>query len=142
MLPNYKDITERAGEPDWYDQHGAPRYGDFNPGRVDIYCLRAALIVIACQNCGRRFRIATHQKMWEFTPLDPGCGPDLYHWEMSFKEPMHFTFGDPPRHDEEDDERCAGETMSSELVGIEEFWCRRRPGKEWHRHPIRETIRS
>lgn len=43
MLPDYSDIIDRAGEPDWYDQHGAPRYGPFEPDRVSIYCNRATM---------------------------------------------------------------------------------------------------
>lgn len=56
MFPNYSDIIERAGEPDWYDDNGAPRYGPFHPRRVSVYSAEVALLLVACQSCGWRFK--------------------------------------------------------------------------------------
>ena len=60
MKNNYSDITSRiAQEPDWYDENGTPRYGEFHPKQLpDIYANEAVLYKISCQNCGTQFKVA------------------------------------------------------------------------------------
>jgi len=57
MYQLYEDITKRLGEPLWYDDHGVPRYDEFHPSMLDVYADFAALSEIACQSCGRRFKV-------------------------------------------------------------------------------------
>ena len=60
MHRSYDDITGRIAEPpSWWQAGGVPRYGDFHPGRSSsIYAREAALVEIACQSCGTRFRVS------------------------------------------------------------------------------------
>ena len=53
MLHHYRDITDKLGRPEWWDEVGAPRYCKFSPTETNnIYCDEVALLEIACQNCG------------------------------------------------------------------------------------------
>jgi hypothetical protein len=51
MFNDYSDITERIAEPPkWWDEHGVPRYADYDPWRVaNIYAEETALVEAACQ---------------------------------------------------------------------------------------------
>ena len=45
MKADFEDILERAGEPDWYDAEGVPRYGEFHPDNVsNIYATHVAFL--------------------------------------------------------------------------------------------------
>lgn len=38
MHASYSDITDRLGEPQWWDENAVPRYCEFEPARVaNIY---------------------------------------------------------------------------------------------------------
>lgn len=130
MLPNYSDITSRLGEPLWWDEHGVPRYEPFHPQWCDVYANYAALILIACQNCGREFIVGVSVSETKHA---------IFH-RASIELPTpnslgSFYYGDPPRHAEEG--VClAGDTMTSVPKRVLEFWHRPldRIG-DWHRLP-------
>jgi len=125
MLPSYRDITTRIAEPPtFFDDNGVPRYEPFTPELLGVYDDFALLAKIACQSCGRQFLV--------------GCGWPRFN---VFQDPIiertlanlvrGFDYGDPPRHSTPDNNRCAGETMSSDLVRIVEAW--ERTGLNWSR---------
>ena len=60
MHQHYRDILDRIDEaPTWFDENGVPRFGDFLPGYLgNIYAREAALAEVACQACGRMFKVA------------------------------------------------------------------------------------
>lgn len=60
MFNTYDDITSRIAEPPiWFDEYSVPRYCPFSPDRsVSIYIHEIALMEIACQRCGRIFKVA------------------------------------------------------------------------------------
>lgn len=69
MHPTYDDITGRIAEaPSWWQEGGVPRYGEFSPDRSSsIYAREVALVEIACQACGTRFKVVfTADQMDEF----------------------------------------------------------------------------
>jgi hypothetical protein len=60
MFNDYSDITDRIAEPPtWFDEHGVPRYGDFEPHKVaNIYAIEVAVVEVACQGCRQKFQVA------------------------------------------------------------------------------------
>jgi hypothetical protein len=60
MFEEYSDITDRIAEtPKWWDEHGVPRYVEFEPPRAaNIYAVEVVLLDIACFMCLRRFQVA------------------------------------------------------------------------------------
>ncbi len=59
MLPNYKDITDRAGTPLWFDERGVPRYVEFHPQHCALpEADEAFLVEVRCQACGTPFFVA------------------------------------------------------------------------------------
>jgi len=127
MLPAYDDIRSRIPEPPvWYDQHGVPRYDSFRPEMLGVYDHFAVLGEIACQSCGRRFLVA---ESWPLFDMSKETIPEYVLADLV----EGFTYGDPPRHDI-DVGRCAGETMSSDVVRIVETW--ERVGLGWVQRPV------
>jgi hypothetical protein len=134
MLPDYRDITSRLGPPLWWDDHGVPRYDPFHPDLCGVYDDYGALLEIACQSCGRRFHVAS------------GISGGFYRLRNDDRAPVlpvpgnsgAFGYGDPPPHSDALG-RCPGETMSSDLVRVLEFW--RRDGRDmtWRRDPRHEV---
>ena len=127
MHANYADITDRLGEPRWYDEYAVPRYCKFDPHRIaNIYAKECALIEILCQSCRRSFPVAIS---WD---IDDYLEGRLL--------PGRFEYGDPPAHDADEwGLACAsGDTMSSDSVQIIEFW--KRELFEWERIPKREVV--
>jgi len=115
MFPSYDDIRSRIAEPPlWHDQHGVPRYDPFRPEMLGVYDHFAILGEIACQSCGRRFLVAD-----SWPRFDMSAKTISEHVLAELVD--SFDYGDPPRHDIEAG-RCAGETMSSDLVRIVEVW--------------------
>lgn len=112
MNHSYGDITVRLGLPAWWDEHGVPRYCDFEPQAVsNIYARQAVLLEIACQSCGARFRVCL-----TIGPLDE---------RVNDVGELHY--GDPPNTS------CcpAGPTMSSVPLRVLEFW--QRNAGDWTR---------
>jgi hypothetical protein len=127
MNHNYDDIRSRIQEPPkWFDECAVPRYSDFAPHEVsDIYAHEAALVLIACQSCGQRFKVAFSR------PTNGGLAailsgkksPTLA--ERIKDKSLHY--GDPPNVG------CcpAGPTMNSDPILVLEYWSR--PSFEWVR---------
>lgn len=118
MLNAYTDITERIAEPPlWWDESGVPRYCDFAADRVaNVYAREAVLFEIACQACGREFRVA----------LSSGKAPSIADAIRSHE--LHY--GDPPNVG------CcvAGHTMNSVPLRVLQYWRRdQTTGFAWER---------
>jgi hypothetical protein len=128
MLPAYDDIRSRIAEPPlWHDRHGVPRYEPFKPQMLGVYDDLAVLAEIACQRCAKRFLVGAG-----WTRLDVFADPIVVRKLADLAE--SFDYGDPPRH-AVDAGRCAGETMSSDVVQIVEAW--ERVGLDWVRLDLR-----
>lgn len=133
MHPSYADIRERiADQPQWYDQHGVPRYCTFAPQHCsDIYAPEVALLEIECQACGQRFIVEA------LRPRIPGASK-LSEIVACGDSP---SYGDPPRHG-----NCAGETMSAWTIRVIELWTSHRG--DWVRvdglnaPPVKCTVRA
>lgn len=136
MKQSYIDITKRISDPPrWWDEAGVPRYERFHPKWLnDIYAHEAALLLIACQNCGRRFRVAVSL-----------YGVERWHRvrDGSMKQSPSLArrildntiyYGDPPNTI-----NCCpgGATMSSESLKVLQYWRKgnRKQLWDWVRHP-------
>lgn len=132
MNHHYEDIRSRISEePRWWDEHAVPRYCDFKPTEVaDIHADEAVLIVIACQSCGHRFKVALTSSRWSRLDLTTKRSrPKLSEYPVG-----EVGWGDPPNID------CcgAGPTMTSDTVGVLEFW--ELQDFEWTRRPDLEGV--
>lgn len=157
MNASYKDITERLGLPLWYDALGYPRYCEFSPKQTsNIYSNLVFLTEIACQECGKRFDVASSFDVWDvrssllqgkfdeiFKQLEPKEQIYNNYWvkvleglsKDEFIALLHY--GDPPRHDDEG--MCtAGDTMNCVDVKVKECWIRE--SCDFIRHPEFETL--
>lgn len=109
MLQSYNDIKNKIDEePKWFDEVGVPRYCEFDPNKVnDIYAKEVILLLIACQKCGKMFKVAISQDKMNI------------HKFNSFKNQYHkcIHYGDPPRHSDN-----IGETMNCIDLEILEYW--------------------
>ena len=116
----YRDIIERLGTPDWWDEAGVPRYGEFHPDMCNsIYGGEAALMKIACQNCGTEFKVAVKPN----TPWEPDSAIS-----DRARDGGLVPYGDPPNTG------CCpeGPTMSSLSVDYISYWERSsETGWEW-----------
>jgi hypothetical protein len=124
----YDDITSRLGEPQWWDENGTPRYCDFDPHHLsDVYADECCLLLIACQECGRRFKVAMSDGAWERALRGGG---------LSLREDIEggwLHYGDPPFHDEGEERAClAGPTMNCDDLEVLEYWSRV-AASEWTR---------
>ena len=129
MRPSYADILLRIAEPPlWHDRHGVPRYEPFAPQMLGVYDDFAILVEIKCQRCSRRFLVGGGWTRFDLF-VDPIVERNLTSLAAS------FDYGDPPRHDVGPMCRCAGETMSSDVVRIVEAW--ERVGLDWVRRDLR-----
>jgi len=138
MYPLYKDIREKLGTPNWIDQHGVPRYYEFNPkDTAEIYNDWVLLLEVECQSCGKKFKCATSlawYQVWLKSPKlkDPTIEVIMNHL---------FGWGDAPWHDADGNEagfesQCAGTTMSTNCIPIG-LWHKVR--SEWREMEIPET---
>lgn len=125
MWHSYDDIISRLGDPQWWDEAGVPRYCDFEPEATNnIYINEAVLLLIACQSCCQRFKVALSwgalDKIWHKVPsLSQRVSDNTIH------------YGDPPNTD-----HCpAGPTMNSIPLTVLEFWRREDGFEEWQRVP-------
>ena len=158
MYPLYEDITKRLGEPLWWDEHGVPRYDPFAPSMLDVYSKYAALSVIRCQGCGKKFQVGVSWSIARATTEWRSHGETKYlpdGWDKDGNDgkpitmpstqdgPGEFGYGDAPWH-KIDNFPCAGTTETAEHVECLEFWeLPDQPGVEgfmiWHRMPEHEV---
>lgn len=136
MNQEYRDITSRLGEPLWYDECGVPRYDPFAPDMCnDIYADEAALLEIACQDCGARFRVAMAMGQMDRAQGAMARGDDV---ALMMADPSYtlsglishgtIHYGDPPCHG------CVGDTMNCEDIRVLEYWHRGQDTEhEWRR---------
>lgn len=127
MLYSYRDILSKLAEaPQWYDEYGVPRFCEFHPDELaNIYAVKAALLRISCQCCGREFLVANsidRFSEWRLTnnPSKPNA---------SFVGSLGW--GDPPCYGSNGECNCSGATMSCDFLAIEQYW--HREEFEWHR---------
>ena len=114
MHADYADITSRIAEPPtWWDAHGVPRYGEPTPEACpNIYAREVAIVEIACQSCGRRFRVMEHHGTMDSVRGIPTLRAQV--------ESGSIYYGDPPRHSWDD---CyGGDTMTSNPIRVLAFW--------------------
>jgi hypothetical protein len=105
MHRSYKDITDVAGEPLWWDDHGVPRYCEFAINELGVYIKVAVFAEIQCQDCAQRFNVGVGWSPYDFLP-DPLDIPMLF----------PFRYGDPPNHG------CIGDTMGTETLAVMGAW--------------------
>jgi len=122
MHQYFGDIIEKLGEPLWFDDCGYPRYCKFDPDEVsNIYAKEVALLEIACQNCGHRFKVAIHHEGYNRKY-------ERFSW-MENENYKNLGYGDPPNI------RCCGSgpSMTSDEIKVLEFWSQNM--LDWIRHP-------
>lgn len=125
MHHHYKDITDKLGEPLWYDEYAVPRYNLFTPDQgADIYAHQIVLLRIACQSCGAKFRVAMSWKV---------DYPERKDLKDAIKNKW-IHYGDPPNSG------CcnAGATMNCEELYVLQFW-EKDEWCNWHRLPEYEV---
>lgn len=128
MLRSYKDITDRLGDPQWWDDNGCPRYCAFTPDECGIYDNIVAFIEIACQDCEERFRVAVtfdRMSLWRAEEARKKHGGEIY---PTAEDINGFHFGDPPHHG------CIGDTMNCDTYRVIEFW-QKGDSFDWERKP-------
>lgn len=123
MKHSYDDITSRIEEkPAWWDEHGVPRYGEFEPGAVpDIYAREAVLFLVECQCCRREFHVCKTSRS-----RTPERDVPLLQAQIGKR---WLEYGDPPNVG------CcpAGATMNSVTRRVLQYWSR--SDGEWKRNP-------
>lgn len=120
MHHHYRDITDKLGQPLWWDEYAVPRYCEFNPNEVaDIYASEVCLLEIGCQNCGQGFKVAMS---WSY--MDRVIRDSRSLSELIAINAIHY--GDPPNNG------CcpAGPTMNSIPIQVIEFWQKNRLERE------------
>ena len=142
MHPDYQDITSKLGDPIWYYNQKAaiPRYLPFHPEWCGVYDEVAALTVIRCQCCHREFFASVSYSQMDRCQRN---AEGKFQFEdiilPTADDPGWFdVWGDPPRHGKMGLGSCAaGDTMTSEMVRIAEFWVREQVNgfPEWKRKP-------
>ena len=124
----YKDIVSRIDEPpQWFDENAVPRYGSFHPGKVaNIYTNEAALVEIACQSCGTRFKVAFVNGMSDDVADAIARRPHRRIAEKIRDRTIHY--GDPPNM------LCCefGASENSRKLQVLEYWSRS-PSSDWAR---------
>lgn len=108
MLRSYREITDKMGEPLWWDGNGVPRYVPFSPDATGVYDHAVGLVEIACQDCGKRFEVAFEYDHHRWN------GSELVAYKRPDPQTLHY--GDPPNHD------CVGDTMNCEDLRVLQWW--------------------
>lgn len=136
MLRSYADITRRLGDPLWWDDNGAPRYDPFTPEMLGVYDNYVAYMEIACQACGKLFRVGVGLGSVDWSRRAGWTAPDFPQQDTCGS----FYYGDPPSHiDARYGDRCAGETMGSVYRRTLEFWRCDNQMAEWTRDAFYES---
>ena len=118
----YEDIVEKLGEPKWFDSLGYPRYCEFHPDNIsNIYAREVVLLEIACQQCGKKFKVAINNSGYD-------CRYNKLSWTKE-EDCKNLGYGDPPNM------QCCGSgpSMISDSLQILEFW--RQENLNWIRKP-------
>lgn len=126
MLADYRNITSRIKAPIlWYDDIGVPRYDRFHPEMApNIYACWVIYYEIACQGCGKRFKVSECLGRYDLSRKEIRRKPTV-------QEILSLHYGDPPRH-ASGEHRCSGETMNCDDIRVLEFW-EKDKGFEWVR---------
>lgn len=147
MKPSYPDIVELGDAagigPEWFDEHGVPRFRPFHPSLLGVYDTFAVLARVRCQEarCRRQMLVGVGWDRIDLRAVLAGKQPDDCVRSLG-RLASGFDYGDPPRHD------CpgAGETMGSDLDRLLEVWerpdldwCRRSRLEGWHVARHQET---
>ena len=128
MLPDYDDIRSLIDrKPDWFDDNGVPRYAPFHPNMLGVYDRFAIYAEIGCQHCDERFHVGVG------TPDLVLRAGEAYRYTLE-ELAGGFHYGDPPRHSDERNRSCVGDTMNCDDHRIIEAWTRSRRG-DWERMP-------
>lgn len=124
MHQSYADITEQLGEPLWWDEIGVPRYCEFSPRQANnIYASEVVLYAVACQDCGREFKVASSLDRYAAAYTDSeGVVRTRRLADAIRARKLHY--GDPPNIG------CclAGPTMNSVPLRVLEYWHRNSSG--------------
>lgn len=130
MYAYYEDILSLINqEPLWFDENAVPRFCAFEPRRAaNIYADEVVLTEIACQTCGRKFKVAfSFTKFWTRNSKARSIQEEI--------EARSLHYGDPPNV------HCCGSgpTMNSEMIRVIEYWWRN-DKFEWRRKPELEIV--
>lgn len=130
MHHDYSDIRDLIPEPPkWWDENAVPRYCNFAPSKIaDIYADEAALVCIACQNCGTKFPVAFSCSSAEIEMAEHRGQNAKSLAEHIKNDTIHY--GDPPNT------HCcaAGPTMNCYDLHVIEYWRRNKStGYVWQR---------
>ena len=107
----YKYIIDKCGEPKWFDEYAVPRYEPMHPKNVaNIYSNAVIFSLVACQNCGKQFKVTFSQSHLE----ELNMGKDIIKEE---KMGMLY-WGDPPHT------ACCpgGPAMTANYIDTLEIW--------------------
>ncbi len=122
----YDDILSRIDEPpQWFDENAVPRYGSFAPSKLaNIYSSEAALVEIACQSCGTRFKVAFANGMGDDIVDAIAHRPRRRLADKIRERTIHY--GDPPNM------LCCefGASENSRALRVLEYWSRT-PNSDW-----------
>ncbi len=114
MHTHYHDILDRITEPPrWFDESAVPRYCDFSTDALAfIYAKEAALVLIQCQACERKFQVAFS----ELNARDRDRKGAMTIADLIRERRLHY--GDPPNV------RCctSGASMNSVPVQVLQYW--------------------
>ena len=121
MLAAYNDILDLTDKtPIWWDECGVPRFVSFLPELVnDIYANEAALVLISCQNCNAKFKVAFSCNAFA-NIQHKKASPIIVLPIKTFIENKTLHYGDPPRHHNEG--YCIGTTMNCNDIKVLEYW--------------------
>lgn len=149
MHNDYADIRELVNrEPDWWDENGVPRWGEHHPSKSpDIYAGEVALILIACQACGRKFKVqatgnvySSYMRRLDVWYMLKAQGEGDKEQPPMDKTPLAssiksrgYHYGDPPNMN------CCpgGPTMNCDDLRVIEYW--RKDDFVWVRDPALEV---
>jgi hypothetical protein len=121
MYPLYKDIRGRCGAPDWHDEHGVPRYGEFDPDNLGISDAWALEMRVTCQSCGMTFKCCTGAPRYAIVGAPPNASVVVFD-EKTILDNL-LGWGDAPWHTEDGDQasfggQCAGTTMTADCEPV------------------------
>lgn len=123
MNHHYADILDHIPDPpQWWDEKAVPRFCEFAPSEIaNIYADEASLLLIACQSCGREFKVAMSRSTFDrHIGRQPFLANDI--------KANRITYGDPPNA------RCCatGPAMNAVEIRVLEYW-QRNHLFEWNR---------
>ena len=128
MKHDYPDIWKLADDliagrkPEWWDEHGVPRFAPHSPDLCpNIYALEVVLLKISCQSCGEEFKVQMSTSSMHAVKHSM-IFPDLPYRDLAAQvRAGSIHYGDPPRHDYNDN--CgAGASMNCWDLAVLEFW--------------------